>query len=87
MNTRLMNRSLLVASVALLTLNVGSGFAASALPENFAQRRSEALQRIDQRISNLQSQKSCVQAAANADALKNCREKYRGGDRQRRQQS
>jgi len=87
MNTRLINGSVLAASFALLTVNVGSVFAASAPVENFAQRRAEALQRIDQRISNLQSQKSCVQAATDADALKNCRAKSRGDDRQRRQRS
>jgi hypothetical protein len=85
MNTRWINRSVLAVSFALLTVNVASGFAASAPAENFAQRRADALQRIDQRISRLQTQKSCVQAATNADALKNCREKSRGGDRQRRQ--
>jgi hypothetical protein len=83
MNTRLIKTSVLAASFALLTINVASGFAASAPAENFAQRKAETLQRIDQRINNLQTQKSCVQAATNADALKNCRAK--GGDRQRRQ--
>ena len=84
MNGRWINRWVLAASFALLTVTVGSGFAANAPAENFAQRKSETLQRIDQRINRLQSQKGCVQAAANADALKNCREKSRG-DRQRRQ--
>jgi hypothetical protein len=87
MNIRLMHGSFLAASFALLTLNVGTGFAASAPPENFAQRKSETLQRIDQRINHLQTQKSCVQAASNPDSLKNCREKSKSGDRQRRQRS
>lgn len=84
MSTRLMNRSFLAASFALLTLNVGTGFAAGAPAENFSQRKAETLQRIDQRITHLQTQKSCVQAATNAESLKNCREKFKGGDRQRR---
>ena len=87
MNTRLTRGSFLAASFALLTLNIGTGFAASAPPENFAQRKSETLQRIDQRINHLQTQKSCVQAATNPDLLKNCRERSKSGDRQRRQRS
>ena len=83
MNTRLF----LAVSFALLTLNVGTGFAASAPAETFTQRKAERLQRIDQRINHLQSQKSCVQAANNPDALKNCRQGFNGGERKQRQRS
>jgi len=83
MNTRLFS----AVSFALLTLNVGTGFAASASSETFTQRKAERLQRIDQRLNHLQTQKSCVQAANNPDALKNCRQGLKGGDRQRRQRS
>lgn len=85
MSTKLMNRSFLAASLALLTLNVGTGLTAGAPAENFSQRKAETLQRIDQRITHLQTQKSCVQAATTAESLKNCREKSKGGERQRRQ--
>lgn len=44
--------------------------------QNFEQKRSEILQHIDQRISNLQSFKSCVQAAKTHDDLRSCRQKY-----------
>jgi len=83
MNSRLF----LAVSFALLTLNVGTGFAASAPSENFTQRKAERLQRIDQRINHLQNQKSCVQAANSPDALKNCRQGFKGGERKQRQRS
>ena len=83
MNTRLF----LAVSFALLTLNVGTGFAASAPAETFTQRKAERLQRIDQRINHLQTQKSCVQAANNPDALKNCRQGLNGGERKQRLRS
>ena len=85
MSTRLIRPLFVAASFALLTLNVAAGFAASAPAENFSQRKAETLQRIDQRITHLQTQKSCVQAATNAESLKICREKSKGGERQRRQ--
>ena len=83
MNTRLF----LAVSFALLTLNAGTGFAASAPAEGFTQRKAERLQRIDQRINHLQTQKSCVQAANTPDALNNCRERLKEGDRKQRQRS
>ena len=83
MNTRLF----LAVLFALLTLNVGTGFAASASSESFTQRKAERLQRIDQRINHLQTQKSCVQAANTPDALTNCRERLKEGDRKQRQRS
>ena len=83
MNTRLF----LAVLFALLTLNIGTGFAASASSESFTQRKAERLQRIDQRLNHLQTQKSCVQAANNPDALKNCRERFKGGERKQRQRS
>ena len=81
------NKLFLAVSFALLTLNVGTGFAASAPSETFSQRKAERLQRIDQRINHLQTQKNCVQAANNPDALKNCRQGFKGGDRKQRQRS
>ena len=81
------NRLFLAVSFALLSLNVGTGFAASAPSENFSQRKAERLQRIDQRINHLQTQKNCVQAANSPAALKNCRERFKGGERKQRQRS
>jgi hypothetical protein len=45
--------------------------------QNIAQKKSEILQHIDQRIANSTLEKACVQAAQSHDSLKACREKYR----------
>lgn len=65
---------------ALLTgLCVTSVFAADDKGggQNFETRKAEVLKHIDQRIARNQEEKTCVQAAANHDALKACREKFR----------
>ena len=41
------------------------------------QKKAEILAHIDERISNSQAEKACVQSAQTHDALHACREKYR----------
>ena len=43
----------------------------------FEQKKAEILKTIDQRLTNLQEEKSCVQAATNHDDLQACWEKLR----------
>ena len=65
---------------ALFTgLCVTSVFAADekGVGQNFETRKAEVLKNIDQRIVRNQEEKACVQSAANHDALKACREKFR----------
>lgn len=42
-----------------------------------AQKKAEILAHIDERISNSQAEKVCVQGASSHDELRACREKYR----------
>jgi len=70
-----------LAAMALFTFHPGVGYSASAPNENFAQRKTETLRRIDQRIAHLTDQKSCVQAANSSDTLKNCRARSSEGNR------
>ena len=42
-----------------------------------AQKKTEILTHIEQRITNSQAEKSCIQSATTHDALHACREKYR----------
>jgi hypothetical protein len=51
--------------------------AAGGSPQNFEQRKSEQLHRIDTRITHLQEERSCIQASSTQDGIKNCRERFR----------
>jgi hypothetical protein len=42
-------------------------------PENFNEARAGILQKIEERLKRLNEEKTCVQAASNADELKKCR--------------
>jgi hypothetical protein len=48
-------------------------------PENFSEVKSNILQRIDERLTKLNEEKACVQAASTADELKKCRPPRPGG--------
>ena len=55
------------------------------------QKKAEIMQHIEERITNSQAEKVCVQSAQSHDELKSCREKYRpkklpDGNQQRDQQ-
>ena len=56
---------------------------ATAAP-TFEQRQAQMLKMIDERISSLQSGKSCVQAAKSNDDLNACREKHMAEMREKR---
>ena len=62
---------------------VEPGFSASASPANFEQNKSQQLRRIDTRMTRLQDERVCVQRATTQDDIKNCREKFRAGNKQR----
>ncbi|HXX80870.1 MAG TPA: hypothetical protein VEI46_04930 [Thermodesulfovibrionales bacterium] len=48
-------------------------------PENFNEAKSNILQKIEERLTRLNEEKACVQAASNADELKKCRPQRPGG--------
>ena len=77
----------LLASIICLVGTVESGYAASASPANFEQRKAEQLRRIDQRMTHLRDERACVQEATSQNAIKSCREKFKVGNKERRQQS
>jgi hypothetical protein len=45
--------------------------------QTVAQKKAEILAHIEQRITNSQAEKTCIQSATTHDALHACREKYR----------
>ena len=81
--------AILILLIALLVFDfaVGTGYAASKVAANFEERRTEQLRRLDQRIDHLRDEKACIQGAATQDELKTCREKFKGGSKERRKQS
>lgn len=42
-------------------------------PENFNEAKAGILQKIEERLKRLNEEKACVQAASDADGLKQCR--------------
>ncbi|MDD4004957.1 MAG: hypothetical protein PHW69_07110 [Elusimicrobiaceae bacterium] len=72
----------------IVMLAVGFGFgvcafaqadtAAPVKEDNFAQRKQEALKRVDERISSLNQLKTCIAAAADAAGLKSCHKTHKG---------
>jgi hypothetical protein len=61
---------------------------AADVPENaqhFETKKAEVLKHIDQRLSHIQEEKACVQAAASHDALRACKDKFRAEIKQDRQ--
>jgi hypothetical protein len=78
---------LLLFSMGYLVCTMGTGYAASASPANFEQKKAEQLRRLDQRITNLRDERTCIQEATSQDAIKSCREKFKVGNRQGRKQS
>lgn len=45
--------------------------------DNLLQKKTEIIQHIEERISNSQSEKICVQAAQSQEEIRTCRDKYR----------
>jgi|GEM_PF-865037 len=56
----------LMAATCLLSLSSIAG------PEEFSAHKAEALATMDKRIANLNEAKTCMTAAADKEAMKNC---------------
>ena len=83
---KILIRTLLV-SLFVLNLGVGTGYTASASLANFEQRKAEQLRRLDQRMTHLRDERACIQEAMSQNAIKSCRDKFKVGNKERRQQS
>lgn len=58
----------------IATLLTSFTYADNHKEENFNEMKAKVSADIDQRISQMQSHKSCVQSAQNKDAMKACRQ-------------
>ena len=65
----------LLASASILVITAGTGYSAAASPAGFEQRKTEQISRIDNRIKQLQDEKTCISAASTREAIKTCRER------------
>ena len=78
-----MKRGVIAAAAVLSLVFVVPAFAAdgsqqtTTVTPNFEQMKSNHLQKLDERLTSLQQEKTCVQAAKNLDDLKACRSKHR----------
>jgi hypothetical protein len=68
-----------VLIVIVLSISITLSFAEgnTGKAPHFEQKKVEVLKHTDQRIARNQEERSGVQAAANLDALKACREKFK----------
>lgn len=80
-----MKRRVVTAAAVLSLVLAAPAFAAEVGPPhvqggaNFEQAKASRLKRLDDRISTLQQEKSCVQAAKTVEDLKNCRPRHTHG--------
>jgi hypothetical protein len=65
--------SLVVATAAFAA---ESGQAPKGQGESFEEWKADILKHLDTRMSSLQEEKTCVQAAKNHDDLRGCRQKH-----------
>ena len=65
----------LLASASILVITAATGYSAAASPAGFEQRKAEQINRIDNRIKQLQDEKTCISAASTREAIKTCRER------------
>ena len=77
-----MKRGVIAAAVLSLVVSAAafaadSGTAPKGQGMSFEERKTDILRHLDTRISFLQGEKSCVQAAKSQDDLKICRDKHR----------
>lgn len=77
--------TILGALFVLCAFSVEPGYSAGAPSANFEQRKAEQLRRLDQRMTRLRDERSCIEGASNEAAIKSCREKLKTGNGQRRQ--
>jgi hypothetical protein len=73
MKTRILVFLTMMTAAALPALAVES-----RPPGNLEQKKAEQLGRIEERMSRLLEEKACIQAATTHEALKACRERFRG---------
>ena len=75
-------KRVLIAAAVLSLVVVAPAFAADSgtAPKgqgmSFDERKADILKHLDTRMSDLQEEKACVQAAKNHDDLKACRQKH-----------
>lgn len=55
-------------------------------PPDFKQRKAEMLKNLDERISGLQQDRKCIQAANTPDDIRVCRDKVRDAMQKNREQ-
>lgn len=86
-----MNKLFFAATLLISTVSMAQGMPPMGAPgnpgnqgamgmeyaQNFQEHKAKELQRISQRMSELQTRQSCVQAAANPQALAACTPKER----------
>lgn len=79
-----MKRGLIAAAVLSLVVAAAAFAAESGTVPNrqggqgmtFEERKADVLKHLDTRMSSLQEEKACVQAAKNHDDLRACRQKH-----------
>ena len=78
-----MKRTVIAVAAALSLIFAVIAFAvediqpSAGTAPNFEQMKADHLKRLDARMSSLQEEKVCVEAAKNQDDLKTCRQKNR----------
>ena len=74
-----MKRAAIVAAVVLSLVFAASAFAieGSEPAPNFEQIKADHLKKLDDRMTSLQKEKVCVEAAKNQDDLRACRSKHK----------
>lgn len=76
-----MKRYVIAAAVLSLVFAAAAFAADSGAPQkgpglSFEERRGEVLKHIDTRLTSLQAEKVCVEAARNQDDLRACKQKH-----------
>jgi len=69
--------AMLALAFAIPAFAVEGGQPAKAPEVSFEQRKADMLDHIDRRITRLQDEKACIQAAKDRDELKLCWDKFR----------
>jgi hypothetical protein len=86
----IMERAVIVAVVVLSLVFTVSAFAIEgsqppgATAPNFDQMKADLLKKLDERMTNLQKEKICVQAAKNRDDLRACRAEHKADMKENR---
>lgn len=71
----------------ILTLMVSSAFAEENKPSKFEEIKPQIIAHIDQRISMLQAQKSCIQAATSKEQIKACHAAHKDSVKKMREEN